>query len=90
MKKVAEILKCDGWFHLFGISAVLLIVVSFFIPPSGVIDSSVFVAVGELSAFAALYEVGKAIDKGLDAKITHNNTTIQVGDNIDKNMIKED
>lgn len=46
----------------------------------GVIDGSVLAAVGEIFAFAALGTVIKAIDKGVDAQVQHNNTTITVGD----------
>ena len=53
-------------------------VTSFFLPPTGVIDSSVFMGVGELFGFATLWEVHIAIRKGLDAKIQHNNTTIEI------------
>jgi hypothetical protein len=55
-----------------------LIIASFFIPPLAVIDGSVLAAVGELFAFAALGEVGAAIEKGHSASITHNNTTIEI------------
>lgn len=68
------------YFKVFSLVAIGLIVTSFFIPPVAVIDSSVFVAVGELFGFAALGTVVKAMDKGLDAQVQHNNTTITVGD----------
>ena len=56
--------------------AVGLIVASFIIPPQGVVDGSVLAAVGEIFAFAALFAVWEAVDKGIDAKIVHGNTTI--------------
>ena len=56
--------------------AVGLIVASFCIPPQGVVDGSVLAAVGEIFAFAALFAVWEAVDKGIDAKIVHGNTTI--------------
>ena len=56
--------------------AVGLIIASFFIPPQGVVDSSVLAAVGEIFAFAAMFAVWEAVDKGIDAKIVHGNTTI--------------
>ena len=56
--------------------AVGLIVASFIIPPQGVVDGSVLAAVGEIFAFAALFAVLEAVDKGIDAKIVHGNTTI--------------
>lgn len=55
-----------------------LIVTSFFIPPAGVIDGSVLAGVGELFGFAALGEVGAAIEKGHGATVTHGNTTIEI------------
>ena len=56
--------------------AVGLIVASFVIPPQGVVDGSVLASVGEIFAFAALFAVWEAVDKGIDAKIVHGNTTI--------------
>lgn len=58
--------------------AVALIVGSFFVPPTGVVDSSVLAAVGEIFAFSALFAAWEAIDKGIDAKVTHGNTTISL------------
>ena len=58
--------------------AVALIIVSFFVPPTGVVDSSVLAAVGEIFAFAALFAVWEASDKGFDAKVPHGNTTISL------------
>ena len=64
--------------------AVVLIVVSFFVPPRGVIDGSVLAAVGELFAFASLFIIWESIDSGMDAKITHGDTKIELS-NDDKN-----
>lgn len=75
----------NGWFILFALVAIGLIIGSFFVPPMGVIDGSVLAAVGEIFGFAALGTVVKAIDKGVDAQVQHNNTTITVGD-ITKNV----
>lgn len=55
-----------------------LIIGSFFVPPQGVIDGSVLAAVGELFAFAALFMAWEAVDRGVDAKVTHGNTTIEL------------
>ena len=57
-----------------------LVVASFIVPPTGVIDPSVLAATGEIFAFAALGAVIKAIDKGVDAKVQRGNTTLVVGD----------
>ena len=64
--------------------AVVLIVVSFFVPPRGVGDGSVLAAVGELFAFASLFMIWESIDRGMDAKITHGDTKIELS-NDDKN-----
>lgn len=70
----------NGWFIFFSLVAVGLIIASFFIPPLAVIDGSVLAAVGEIFAFAALGTAIKAMDKGLDARVQHRDTSITVGD----------
>ena len=68
------------WFVFFSLVAVGLIITSFFIPPTGEIDGSVLAATGEIFAFAALGTVVKAIDKGVDARVQHRDTSITIGD----------
>ena len=68
------------WFVSFSLVAVGLIIASFIVPPTGMIEPSVLAAVGEIFAFAALGTVIKAIDKGVDAQVQHNNTTVTIGD----------
>lgn len=68
----------DIWFHIFATTSLLLIVTSFFIPPTGVIDSSVFAGVGELFFFATLWEAHIAIKKGMDAKLTKDDITLEI------------
>lgn len=70
----------NGWFAFFSLIAIALIITSFFIPPTGIIDGSVLAATGEIFAFAALWTVIKAIDKGIDARVQHNNTSLTIGD----------
>ena len=89
INKILKILNKDIWFHIFSFTSVFLIVVSFFIPPQGVIDSSVFAGVGELFAFAALGQVSRAIDKGYKTTIQHNNTSISVNDMIPEEINDE-
>lgn len=55
-----------------------MIITSFIVPPTGVIDPSVLAGVGEIFAFAALYIVLIAVLKGTPASISHNNTTVTV------------
>lgn len=65
-------------FDAFSLIAIALIIASFIVPPTGVIDPSVLAGVGEIFAFAALYVVLMAVDKGTPASISHNNTTVTV------------
>ena len=58
--------------------AVVLIVVSFFVPPLGIIDGSVLAAIGELFAFASMFMIWESVDRGMDAKITHGGTKIEL------------
>ncbi len=59
---------------------ILMFAVSFFIPPKGVIDGSIFKAAGFLFGFASLFEVREAIREGLGVKLTHGDTTIEIRD----------
>ena len=67
------------WFWILSGFAIALITAGFLVPPMGVIDGSVLKAVGEVFAFAALGTVILAIEKGLPAKVKHNNTSFSVG-----------
>lgn len=77
---VKECVLHNGWFIFFSLVAIILIIASWFVPPMAVIDSSVLAAVGEIFGFAALGTVIKAVDKGVDAKVQHNNTSLTIGD----------
>ena len=78
MKKVLSILSHDIWFHIFASLSLILIVASFILPPTGIIDTSVIGAVGEIAGFGALWELHIAIRKGFDAKISHHDTSIEI------------
>lgn len=58
--------------------SLFLIITAFFIPPKAVVDSSVIACVGELFGFAALGAFIRALDKGVDAKITKGDTEIKI------------
>lgn len=60
------------------LTAVVLIVAGFLIPPYGVVDGSVLSAVGELFAFAALGQLPEVIRTAKSAKITAGNKTIEI------------
>lgn len=66
------------FFWTFAIAGLLLIVASFILPPMGVVDNSVLAAVGELDGVIALGAVIKAIDKGTDVSVQHNNTSVTI------------
>ena len=77
-------LSNNGFFWLFSIIGVILIIVAFILPPLSVIDNSVLIAVGEIDGMIALGAVIKAIDKGESATFTHNNTSITITNNEDE------
>ena len=68
----------NGFFWLFSIIGLLLIIVAFFLPPAAQIHQSVLIAVGEINGFIALGAVIKAIDNGGSATFQHNNTSVTI------------
>ena len=74
----------NGFFWLFSIIGLLLIIIAFFIPPAAQIHQSVLIAVGEINGFAALGTVIKAIDKGSSATFHHNGTEVTINSNEDE------
>lgn len=78
MKKAFNMYGCKVATIVLAFVAVCLIVGGFFVPPMGVIDGSVLTASGELLGFGVLFLAWYAIEKGMDAKITHGNTSVEV------------
>lgn len=60
-------------------SSVILLVVGFIVPPTGIIDGSVLTAVGELFGFATLATIPRVIH-GRSVELTHGNTSLSLGD----------
>ena len=60
--------------------AIVLLIVSFFIPPTGVIDPSVLKAAAILLGFAALGIVGKNLSDGKDVTFSHGETEVTIHD----------
>lgn len=60
--------------------AIVLLLVSFFVPPTGVIDPSVLKAAAILLGFAALGIVGKNLSLGKDVTFSHGDTEVTIGD----------
>ena len=71
-------LEDNSFFHFFSIAALILIVAGFIVPPTGQIDNSVLIAVGELNGILAIGAVIKAIDNGRSASIKHNGTEVTI------------
>ena len=69
-------MKTNVVFYTLVIAAITMLVASFLVPPTGVIDPSVLNGVGWVFAFAALTTVHRALDKGVDTKLTHKDTAI--------------
>ena len=57
-----------------------MFITSFVLPPTGIIDPSVFKAAGYMFGFGSLFELREAIREGLGVKLTHGGTTIEVHD----------
>lgn len=74
-------LENNFFFLFFSIASLLLIVAGFIVPPTGVIDGSVLIAVGELNATLAIGAVIKAVDRGSSASIKHNGTEVTINKN---------
>lgn len=87
---IKTVVTSNIWFKILTVTAIALIVGSWFVPPMAVIDGSILAAVGELAGFGALWVVVKAIDKGTPASMTHNGTTITVNKDKDEAIRTED
>lgn len=71
MNEILGILQDYGvlWSWVIALVSVALIIASFILPPTGVIDSTVFAAVGELGALkVVLFDLRKMIDAGYAIK----------------------
>lgn len=65
-------------FYICLICSIILLGTSFVLPPTGIIHPSTMEGVGELFAFATLGTVIEAIGRGVDAKLTHGKTEINL------------
>jgi formate hydrogenlyase subunit 4 len=71
-------------FWLCLVISIILLIASFLVPPTGVIDGTVLAGIGELFGFATLATVIEAIKKGSDVSVSHGNTTVTVNNNDEK------
>lgn len=58
--------------------SILLIIVGFVVPPTGVIDGSVLTAVGLLLMFATIDKIPEVIKAGKSIKLQRGDTSIEV------------
>ncbi|MBP5784201.1 MAG: hypothetical protein J6W16_01280 [Methanobrevibacter sp.] len=66
------VFKCwkeDFWLKILTLSSTALIIASFIVPPTGIIDPSVMAGSGELLAWGALWQFTKALNKNINAKV---------------------
>lgn len=77
-------LENNFFFIFFSVSALLLLVAGFLVPPTGSIDNTVLIAVGEINGTLAIGAVVKAIDRGSSASIKHNGTELDITGNKDE------
>ena len=68
MKVVWKSMKYRTIFMILTIMALVLLTVSFIIPPSGVIDPTILAACGEIAGFFALWVVVMVLEKSVGTK----------------------
>ena len=85
MKEILkETWESNIWLRILSISSILLIIASFFVPPLGIIDGSVFAAVGEIEALGVLWIVMRAVEKGTGASFKKGDVEVDIKEKEDK------
>ncbi len=80
MKKICDTIAADTLTLILVITTIAMLLIGLFSPPLGIIDGSVLIAVGELTAILAILRIG---DSGI-VTIKHKDTSVQIqtdGDN---------
>ena len=65
-------------FYLNLVVSIALIVEGFFVPPVGIIDGSVLIAVGELLMFSVIARIPEAIKAGKSVKIQKGDSSVEI------------
>lgn len=90
MKKIKEIYKNISklafWTTL--LISVVLIIISFLLPPTGVVDDSIVKVTGELFAFGCLGTVVEALHKGTDVILSKGDTSVQINNKDEEEIEK--
>ena len=71
-------MRSYGIFIVLSLAAILLLSVSFIMPPMGVVDGSALKAAAVFFGFAALATLMHAVDKGVGAKLEHGDTKLTI------------
>jgi len=84
------IIKGTPWYiHTIMAISILLVIVSFFIPPTGVIEGSVLAAIGELGGLGAIFNVithiPEYLEAGHKAEIKYGGASISIEKDDDNN-----
>ena len=69
------------WLKFLTISSVILIIASFVIPPTGIIDPSVLMGIGELEILAGIWIIYDAVKKGTGAHLKKGDISIDIDEN---------
>lgn len=77
-KTFKECVLDNLWFKILSLASIILIFISFWLPPQGSVDPSVISATGEMIGWGALWTVVKAIDKGKSVQVKHGNTELNL------------
>lgn len=78
MGELKKAIVGNHWFAIFSTVAILMIGISFFLPPAGAVEPSALAGAGELFLFASLWTVIHAIDKGHSAKLSKGDVSLEV------------
>lgn len=88
------LIKGTPWYiHTIMAISILLVIVSFFIPPTGVIEGSVLAAIGELGGLGAIFNVithiPEYLEAGHRAEIKYGGASISIEKDDDNNKEEE-
>ena len=89
IEECKECWKEDIWLKILTIVSILLIGGAFFVPPMAVIDSSVLMAVGELTGLGALWQFTKAINRNINAKVKIKELELEINKNKENEEIDD-
>ena len=75
---IKECIFKNLWFKILSSASIIMMIISFFLPPQGTIDPSVLAGSGEIIGWGALYSVILAVQKGRHVSMQHGDTSITI------------